>query len=75
MSIETDADDKLEAKYGPVISINRFKEPDEVIGEIYKSSYTSFYSSLGFIGTSASPFLSYYSISMQTKHQIYEYLI
>lgn len=66
-TVETDADDKLDGVKEYPISRQRRKEYKELLNKIEKSAYASINSSLGWIGTAASPFCSFYASYLQQK--------
>lgn len=67
LTVSTDADDKLKSLVELDISRSRRKEYDAGINEIERAAYASANSSLGWIGTAASPFCSFYSSYLQQK--------
>ena len=66
-TIETDADDKMEAVVEYPFSRMRRKQFDQPLTKIEKSVFASTNSSLGWIGTAASPFCSFYASYLQQK--------
>ena len=66
-TVSTDADDKLNSLVEADISRTRRKEYDAPINEIERAAYASTNSSLGWIGTAASPFCSFHSSYLQQK--------
>ena len=67
MTVVTDANDKLNALTEYVLSRPRRKQFDMSINELEKSFYSSTNSSLGWIGTAASPFCAFYVSYLQEK--------
>jgi len=66
-TIETDADDKMQALNEYPISRQRRKMGEKPLNEIEKSAFASSNSSLGWVGTAASPLCSFYSSYLQQK--------
>ena len=66
-TIETDADDKLDSVTEYPFSRQRRKQFEQPLNQIEKSVFASTNSSLGWIGTAASPFCSFYASYMQQK--------
>lgn len=69
-SIETDAEDNIEAVTQYPLLRQRRKESDSPLNAIEKSSFASANSSIGWIGTAASPLCSLYSSYLQQKLRI-----
>lgn len=67
LSIESDADDKLEGLFEYSLLRNRRKQQDGLVNKIEKSAFMSTNSSIGWIGTAASPLCSYYARHLQQK--------
>lgn len=65
MSIETDADEKLQAIIERTISRTRLKEPGYFLNKNEKSGFKSDNCSLGYISTSVSPLFSFHSRYVQ----------
>lgn len=66
-TVGTDADDKLDAVTEYPFTRRRRKQSEEELNTIEKSVFASVNSSLGWIGTAASPFCSFYSSYLQQK--------
>ena len=66
-TIETDADDKMDAVTEYPFSRMRRKQFDQPLNQMEKSVFASTNSSLGWIGTAASPFCSLYASYLQQK--------
>ncbi len=67
-SIDADADDKTKDLFEYSISKLRRKQYEEPMNAIEKSAFMSMNSSLGWIGSSASPLFSFYSSYLQQKN-------
>lgn len=67
MTIKTDADDKLNSLREYYLSRLRRKQYTDVVNQIEKSHFSSTNSSLGCIGTSKSPFCSFFASFLQQK--------
>lgn len=65
--IESDADEKLEGLFEYSLLRNRRKQLEEPVTNKEKSSFMSTNSSIGWIGTAASPLCSYYASHLQQK--------
>lgn len=66
-SIKIDGDDKLEAIEASPISRLRRKNGDDMLNAVEKSAFSSLKSSLGWLGTTVSPFCSATSSSLQQR--------
>lgn len=66
-TIETDADDKLYAVTEYLFFRQRCKQFNQSLNQIERSEFSSANSTLGWIGTAASPFCSFYSSYLQLK--------
>lgn len=66
-TVETNADDKLDGVQEYPLSRQRRKEYNEALTKLEKSTFASINSSLGWIGTAASPLCSFYSSYLQQK--------
>lgn len=66
-TVDTDADDKLEAVTEYPITRPRRKQSDQELNKLEKSVFASVNSSIGWIGTASSPLCSFYSIYLQQK--------
>ena len=67
LTIETDAEDKMNAVVEYPLARTRRKQFEKPLNRIEKSVFGSTNSSLGWIGTAASPFCSFYAIYLQQK--------
>ena len=67
MTVATDADDKLNGLMEYALSCPGQKQFDQPINELERSLFASTNSSLGWIGTAASPFCSFYASYLQQK--------
>ncbi len=66
-TVTTDADDKMEAVSEYPLTRQRRKEPEMKLNDMERSEFASVNSSLGWIGTAASPLCSFYSSYLQQK--------
>lgn len=67
MTVETNSDDKIDSLFEYSISRYRQKQSECPANEIEKRSFMSLNSSLGWIGSAASPMCSYYSSYLQHR--------
>ena len=67
LNISTDASDKLDALSEFSFARSRRKEQEELLNDIEKSHFASINSSLGWIGSAASPLCSFYASYLQQK--------
>lgn len=67
-TIRTDADDKLNGLSEYYISRARRKQFKDALNPIERNHFASINSSLGWIGTAASPFCSFYALFLQQKN-------
>ena len=66
-TIKTDANDKIEALQEYPLTRQRSKESEQEMNKIEKSVFASVNNSIGWLGTAASPFCSFYSSYLQQK--------